>query len=39
MMIVGLALGLFVILYAVDLLSSAGDVPRGLPWPGSVSVA
>lgn len=29
MMIVGLALGLFVILYAVDLLSSAGDVPRG----------
>ncbi|WP_371827668.1 VanW family protein [Amycolatopsis sp. WQ 127309] len=34
MMIVGLALGLFVILYAVDLLSSAGDVPRGVTVAG-----
>ncbi|WP_410619570.1 VanW family protein [Amycolatopsis sp. cmx-8-4] len=34
MMIVGLTLGLFVILYAVDLLSSAGDVPRGVTVAG-----
>ncbi|MDQ7809910.1 VanW family protein [Amycolatopsis sp. A133] len=34
MMAVGLALGLFVILYAVDLLVSAGDVPRGVTVAG-----
>jgi vancomycin resistance protein YoaR len=34
MMVIGLALGLFVILYAVDLLSSAGDVPRGVTVAG-----
>jgi vancomycin resistance protein YoaR len=34
MMAIGLALGLFVILYAVDLISSAGDVPRGVTVAG-----
>jgi len=34
MMAVGLALGLFVILYAVDLAVSAGDVPRGVTVAG-----
>ncbi|HET6706400.1 VanW family protein [Amycolatopsis sp.] len=34
MMAVGLALGLFVILYAVDLVVSAGDVPRGVTVAG-----
>ncbi|MEU4669468.1 VanW family protein [Amycolatopsis sp. NPDC023774] len=29
-MIVGCALGLFVLLYAIDLVTSAGDVPRGV---------
>lgn len=29
MMSIGIALGLFVILYAIDLIASAGDVPRG----------
>ncbi|WP_410634753.1 VanW family protein [Amycolatopsis sp. cmx-4-83] len=34
MMAVGLALGLFVILYAIDLVLSAGDVPRGVTVAG-----
>ncbi|MEU4518332.1 VanW family protein [Amycolatopsis sp. NPDC024027] len=34
MMSVGLALGLFVILYAIDLAVSAGDVPRGVTVAG-----
>ncbi len=34
MMAVGLALGLFVILYAIDLVVSAGDVPRGVTVAG-----
>ncbi|WP_410667358.1 VanW family protein [Amycolatopsis sp. cmx-4-68] len=34
MMAIGIALGLFVILYAVDLLVSAGDVPRGVTVAG-----
>jgi vancomycin resistance protein YoaR len=34
MMSVGLALGLFVILYAIDLIASAGDVPRGVTVAG-----
>ena len=34
MMAVGLALGLFVILYAIDLIVSAGDVPRGVTVAG-----
>jgi vancomycin resistance protein YoaR len=34
MMIIGLALGLFVILYTTDLLTSAGDVPRGVTVAG-----
>jgi vancomycin resistance protein YoaR len=34
MMIIGLALGLFVILYAIDLIASAGDVPRGVTVAG-----
>ncbi|EOD69992.1 VanW-like protein [Amycolatopsis vancoresmycina DSM 44592] len=34
MMAIGLALGLFVILYAIDLAVSAGDVPRGVTVAG-----
>jgi vancomycin resistance protein YoaR len=34
MMAIGLALGLFVILYTIDLLVSAGDVPRGVTVAG-----
>jgi vancomycin resistance protein YoaR len=34
MMSVGIALGLFVILYAIDLIASAGDVPRGVTVAG-----
>nr|WP_245805302.1 VanW family protein [Amycolatopsis australiensis] len=34
MMAIGIALGLFVILYAVDLIASAGDVPRGVTVAG-----
>nr|WP_284743289.1 VanW family protein [Amycolatopsis sp. RTGN1] len=34
MMSVGIALGLFVILYAIDLFASAGDVPRGVTVAG-----
>ncbi|WP_444843232.1 VanW family protein [Amycolatopsis kentuckyensis] len=34
MMSIGIALGLFVILYAIDLLVSAGDVPRGVTVAG-----
>nr|WP_225439931.1 VanW family protein [Amycolatopsis eburnea] len=34
MMAIGLALGLFVILYAIDLIVSAGDVPRGVTVAG-----
>ncbi|MEV6619395.1 VanW family protein [Amycolatopsis sp. NPDC051106] len=34
MMSIGIALGLFVILYAIDLISSAGDVPRGVTVAG-----
>ncbi|GLY36246.1 vanomycin resistance protein VanB [Amycolatopsis sp. NBRC 101858] len=34
MMSVGIALGLFVILYAIDLVASAGDVPRGVTVAG-----
>ncbi|MDX3190304.1 VanW family protein [Streptomyces sp. MN03-5084-2B] len=34
MMSVGLAIGLFVILYAIDLMVSAGDVPRGVTVAG-----
>ncbi|WIX93608.1 VanW family protein [Amycolatopsis sp. DG1A-15b] len=34
MMSIGLALGLFVILYAIDLAVSAGDVPRGVTVAG-----
>ncbi|MEQ0559417.1 VanW family protein [Amycolatopsis sp. NEAU-NG30] len=34
MMAIGLAMGLFVILYAVDLVVSAGDVPRGVTVAG-----
>ncbi|MEV7092725.1 VanW family protein [Amycolatopsis sp. NPDC051045] len=34
MMAIGLALGLFVILYAIDLVVSAGDVPRGVTVAG-----
>ncbi|WP_372508643.1 VanW family protein [Amycolatopsis iheyensis] len=34
MMVIGLALGLFVILYAIDLIASAGDVPRGVTVAG-----
>lgn len=34
MMVIGLALGLFVILYAIDLVASAGDVPRGVTVAG-----
>lgn len=34
MMSIGIALGLFVILYAIDLIASAGDVPRGVTVAG-----
>lgn len=34
LMMVGAALGLFVILYAIDLVTSAGDVPRGVTVAG-----
>ncbi|HEY3471155.1 MAG TPA: VanW family protein [Amycolatopsis sp.] len=34
MMAIGIALGLFVILYAIDLIASAGDVPRGVTVAG-----
>ena len=34
LMLVGAALGLFVILYAIDLVVSAGDVPRGVTVAG-----
>ncbi|MEV6830650.1 VanW family protein [Amycolatopsis sp. NPDC051102] len=34
MMAIGLALGIFVILYAIDLAVSAGDVPRGVTVAG-----
>jgi vancomycin resistance protein YoaR len=34
MMAIGLALGIFVILYAIDLVASAGDVPRGVTVAG-----
>ncbi|MGW4521159.1 VanW family protein [Amycolatopsis sp. NPDC004378] len=34
MMAIGIALGLFVILYALDLITSAGDVPRGVTVAG-----
>jgi vancomycin resistance protein YoaR len=34
LMMVGFALGLFVILYAIDLVASAGDVPRGVTVAG-----
>ncbi|WP_410563110.1 VanW family protein [Amycolatopsis sp. cmx-4-61] len=34
MMAIGLALGIFVILYAIDLVVSAGDVPRGVTVAG-----